>query len=105
MDKNRIISLEEVLTKFKTHNDEFISEINREEDVENLGSINSIQQNISNDIKSIKYSTDLKKSSFINELKSGLGEEVKKNPNKITKIEKTWYQKFSLQIKNIFTRF
>ena len=42
---------------------------------------------------------------FINEVKSGLGEKVKKNPTRIKKIEKTFSQKTKLFIKNIFTRF
>lgn len=52
-----------------------------------------------------KYKTALKKQQFINELKSGLGSEIKKNPNKVKIIEKTWYQKIAMVFKNIFTKF
>jgi hypothetical protein len=52
-----------------------------------------------------KYKTALKKQQFINELKSGLGDEIKKNPNKAKIIEKKWYQRFGIFFKNIFTKF
>lgn len=52
-----------------------------------------------------KYKTALKKQQFINELKSGLGDEIKKNPNKAKIIEKKWYQKISIFFRNIFTKF
>lgn len=106
-DKKKIIPLEEVLLRFNKHNAEFITNLNREEDKENLGSINSIEKNIENDIKGVKFSTNLKKNSFIDEIKNGLGDEVKKNPNKvkIVRVEKKWYEKMSLYIKKLFTKF
>lgn len=107
-DKKKIISLEEVLMKFNEHNRGVIDEIDKEEAKENLGSINTIEKNIENEIKAIIYSSDLKKLSYINELKNGLGEEVKKNPNKINIIEKpklSRFKKFMLKIKTLFTKF
>ena len=51
-----------------------------------------------------KYKTALKKAQFVNEVKSGLGEEIKKNPRpKI--IKKTFMSKITSAIKNIFTKF
>lgn len=52
-----------------------------------------------------KYKTALKKIQLINELKSGLGEEIKKNPNKVRFIKKTTYEKFIIGLKKIFTKF
>jgi hypothetical protein len=52
-----------------------------------------------------KYKTALKKNQLINEIKTGLGEEIKKNPGKAKIIKKTWYQKLGLAFKNIFTKF
>lgn len=52
-----------------------------------------------------KYKTALKKVQLINELKSGLGEEIRKNPNKVRIIEKKWYQKLGVALKKIFTKF
>lgn len=52
-----------------------------------------------------KYKTALKKVQFINEIKSGLGADIKSNPNKVKVIKKSWYQKIVLIIKKIFTKF
>ena len=52
-----------------------------------------------------KYKTALKKNQFINELKTGLGEEIKKNPGKAKIIKKTWGERFILSLKKIFTKF
>jgi hypothetical protein len=58
-----------------------------------------------NEILLEKYKTALKKTQLINELKSGLGNEIKKNPGKAKIIKKTWYQKFLIGLKKIFTKF
>jgi hypothetical protein len=42
---------------------------------------------------------------LINEIKTGLGEEIKKNPNKAKIIKKTRTQRFVLWLKKIFTKF
>ncbi len=52
-----------------------------------------------------KYKTALRKVQLINELKAGLGEEIRKNPNKVRIIEKKWYQKVGITLKKIFTKF
>lgn len=52
-----------------------------------------------------KYKTALKKTQFLNEIKNGLGEELKKNPSGVKIIKKTWFQKFMLNLKKIFTKF
>ena len=52
-----------------------------------------------------KYKTALKKTQLINEIKGGLGDEIKKNPSKAKFIKKTWFQKFVAAIKKIFTKF
>lgn len=96
------ISLEEVLGKFKKHNETFKNNLEKEEAYED--SIETIDS-IINDIKATKENTTRNKGKFINEIKSGLGDKVKKNPNKIKVIKKSWYQKVSDAIKNIFTKF
>lgn len=96
------ISLEEVLHKFNKHNKKFIDDLEKEEAYEDrIETIDSIN----NDIKATKQNTNLKKNKFISEIKSGLGDKVKKNPNKIKIIKKKWYQRLSDIIKNIFTKF
>lgn len=91
------ISVEEVLRS----NREFRNNLEREESTERIETVDSII----NDIKATNLNTDLKKNQFINEIKSDLGKEVKKNPGRIKKIEKKWYQKLGLIIKSIFTKF
>lgn len=52
-----------------------------------------------------KYKTALKKAQFINEIKSGLGKEIKNNPNKLTIIERPWHYKLKMFFTKIFTKF
>ena len=52
-----------------------------------------------------RYKTALKKNQFINELKTGLGDEIKKNPSKVKIIKKTWKEKILLFLGKIFTKF
>lgn len=52
-----------------------------------------------------KYNTALKKNQFLNEIKNGLGDEIRKNPGKAKIIKKPWYHKLILKLRNIFTKF
>lgn len=52
-----------------------------------------------------KYKTAIKKVQFINEIKNGLGNEIKKTPNQVKIIKKSWNEKLKLFFKNIFTKF
>jgi len=52
-----------------------------------------------------KYVTALKKVKFINELKTGLGDEIKANPNGIKVIKKPLFQRIKESLKKIFTKF
>jgi len=51
-----------------------------------------------------KYKTALKKAEFVNEIKNGLGEEIKKNP-KPKLIKRSLFYKITSMIKKIFTKF
>jgi len=57
------------------------------------------------DILVEKYKTALKKNQFLNELKSGLGAEIKKNPGRAKIIKKPWYAKILITLRKIFTKF
>lgn len=46
--------------------------------------------------------TELKKEQFIREIRNGLGEHIKKNGNKITKIKRSKWELFWDKIKQIF---
>lgn len=58
-----------------------------------------------NEKKMLSYKTSLAKAQFIDEIKNGLGEEIKTNANKIEKIKLTFWQKIGKIIKKIFTGF
>ena len=60
---------------------------------------------IENEIVADKLMTDIKKKKFINDIKTSLGSEIKKNPNKVTIIKKSRKEKFFEFIKKIFTKF
>jgi hypothetical protein len=51
------------------------------------------------------YKTVMKKAQFINEIKTGLGDEIKTNPNKIKIIKKPFLQKVKLFFIKMFTKF
>lgn len=52
-----------------------------------------------------KYKTALKKVQFANNIKNGLGLEIKANPNKAKFIKVSWFKRFLLSLKKIFTKF
>ena len=71
-----------------------------------------MDKNIKREIKTLENEnkleikkTDLKKMSFISEIKNGLGEEIKGNPNSVIvtiKPKKTLIKKFLDRLTNIF---
>lgn len=52
-----------------------------------------------------KYQTALKKGQLINDIKGGLGEEIKSNGGKVKVLKKSWFERFKLRLKNLFTKF
>jgi hypothetical protein len=52
-----------------------------------------------------KFVTALRKTQFVNELKNGLGEEIKKNPKSVKIIKVSRYKRFVTWLKNFFTKF
>ncbi len=52
-----------------------------------------------------KYKTALKKVQFINEIKNGLGAELKENPRGVKVYKKSWLEKLTSTLKKIFTKF
>lgn len=57
------------------------------------------------EILAMAHKTEREKKELIRDLKFGLGEEIRKNPNKPIIIKKTWFQKLTLFFKNFFTKF
>jgi hypothetical protein len=52
-----------------------------------------------------KFLTAMRKTQFVNELKSGLGDEIKKNPRGIKIIKESRYKRFMSWLKEFFTKF
>jgi hypothetical protein len=48
---------------------------------------------------------DKRKRELITDIKTGLGEEIRKNPSRVKIIKKTRYEKFIMWLKKIFTKF
>ncbi len=66
--------------------------------------INREQTLADKDVLVEKYKTALKKAQFVNEIKTGLGEEIKKNP-KPKVIKRSFIYKLTTSIKKLFTKF
>jgi flagellar biosynthesis chaperone FliJ len=97
----KVDDIDLLLGKANEQTKKFIKQLESEEKHERVETIDSIV----NDIKATKTQTELNKDRFINEIKSGLGQTIKKKPNDVRIIKKTWYQKLKIWIKNIFTKF
>lgn len=52
-----------------------------------------------------KFVTALRKTQFVNELKNGLGAEIKKNPKGVKIIKPSRYKRFVSWLKKLFTKF
>lgn len=99
-DKN-IVTLEDLLVRFDNQNKKFIKELEVEENNERIETLDAII----NDIKAQKEYIKIQKNKFVNEIKFGLGDEIKKNPTTIIKHKKPWYVKLKNWLINIFTKF
>lgn len=70
-----------------------------------MGKIDKEADRLEKEIKLEKYKTALKKGQFVNDIRGGLGAEIKKNPNQIKIIKKTLGQKVKAFFLSIFTKF
>ena len=52
-----------------------------------------------------KYNTAMKKAKYISEIKSGLGDEIRANPNRVHVIKKSLFQRLMVKLKILFTKF
>jgi hypothetical protein len=101
MEKKEYITLDDLLNKFNKNNTEYINQLEQEEKLEEKESIDDIEKEIKGD----KLKTEIIKNRFIDEIKSGLGNNIKNNPSTIKKIEKTRGQKLKEFFKGLFTKF
>lgn len=102
MDKEEnVVTLEDLLNRFNNQTKNFINELENEDKVERVETLDAII----NDIKGDRIQTKLKKDKFISEIKSGLGKEIIKNPNSIIIHKKPWHVKLRNWFKRIFIKF
>jgi hypothetical protein len=100
-EEQKIVTLDDLLNRFNKQNKSFIQNIEKEEELERVETLEAMQ----NDIAAQKNHTENLKERFAKDMLNGLGEKVKYNPNKVKKIEKSFGTKFKEFIKKIFTRF
>jgi hypothetical protein len=99
-----IDAIENLPEGYLTHlkeNKEFIESLAKEELKNNrMDTVEAHQIRIKMD----RDKTQRDKSKFISEIKSGLGEQIKANPNKVEFIKRPWYYKLKQFIKNVFKK-
>ncbi len=99
--KSKTITLDEVLNKFNKENKKFINKLKVEEKSETVETVDLVN----NERKSLESVNEIKKNKFINEIKSGLGDKIKNNKSKFTKIKKPLVTRVLDNMKKIFLKF
>lgn len=61
--------------------------------------------NAKNEKKALNLKLELEKSSFIRDINGDLGNDIKKNPNKVNIIIPPWYVRLGRKLKKFFTKF
>lgn len=94
------VSIDELLSINGVKQRKLVEEIENEERLDRE-TIDDVQA----DIEANKEKTRIAKTKFIDEMKQGLGEEIRKNPNTVTFIKKPWYVRLGSFFKSLFTKF
>lgn len=89
------ISLDDVLLKAKSNTENFIKQLEDEESGERIETVDAMQ----NQMKADRTNTNRKKSQFINELKNGIGQEIKEKKGRGVKIIKPTFKE---KVRNFF---
>lgn len=97
---NGYVSIDELLSLNGIKQRKLVEEIENEERLDRE-TVDDVQA----DIEANKEKTRIAKTKFIEEMKKGLGEQIKKNPNTVTFIKKPWYVRFGSFFKSLFTKF
>lgn len=98
-------TVDDIYTTFQKNNKQFIEEIDKED---KLSARSDTKEVLINEYKLLLRTNDNKKMKFINEIKSGYGNEIKKNPGQIKLVKKpkrTFMEKLTDIIKSIFIKF
>ncbi len=98
--KDGFLSIDEILAKNGIKQRELVNDIEKEEQLQNRGDLKQIKKSIEDEISRDITSTKVAKENFINEIKNGLGNKIKENPNQV-KIKEV---KLKDKIKNFFIK-
>lgn len=70
-----------------------------------MSKLNKSVKDYEKEILSTRFQTEVKKAQFLTEIKTGLGDAIKKNPNGIKILKKSWRERLRLFFLRIFTKF
>ena len=100
MSKKREVTLDELLEITNKQTKTFIEQLKQEEKFERV----ETEENVMREIMADRENSELKKKLFIQEIKNGLGQEIKQNRG-VRRVEKTRWQKIKESIENFFLKF
>jgi hypothetical protein len=100
MSKKQEVTLDELLEITNKQTKTFIEQLKQEEKFERV----ETEENVMREIMADRENSELKKKLFIQEIKNGLGQEIKQNRG-VRRVEKTRWQKIKESIENFFLKF
>lgn len=100
MSKKQEVTLDELLEITNKQTKTFIEQLKQEEKFERV----ETEENVMREIMADRENSELKKKLFIQEIKNGLGQEIKQNRG-VRRVEKTRWQKIKEGIEDFFTKF
>ena len=100
MSKKQEVTLDELLEITNKQTKTFIEKLKQEEKFERV----ETEENVMREIMADRENSELKKKLFIQEIKNGLGQEIKQNRG-VRRVEKTRWQKIKEGIEDFFTKF
>jgi hypothetical protein len=100
MSKKQEVTLDELLGITNKQTKTFIEQLKQEEKFERV----ETEENVMREIMADRENSELKKKLFIQEIKNGLGQEIKQNRG-VRRVEKTRWQKIKESIENFFLKF
>jgi hypothetical protein len=100
MSKKQEVTLDELLEITNKQTKTFIEQLKQEEKFERV----ETEENVMREIMADRENSELKKNLFIQEIRNGLGQEIKQNRG-VRRVEKTRWQKIKEGIEDFFTKF
>lgn len=100
MSKKQEVSLNELLEITNKQTKNFIKTLEAEEKFERV----ETEENVMREIMADRQNSELKKQLFIQEIRNGLGEEIKQNRG-VRRVEKSRWTKIKESIEDFFLKF